>query len=234
MQYFENAHINNNDLHSFYEQYRCIVAGSRTLNDALFYIKNLNISPTQKILLTSYANSLTYPKILDYSEFFEACKDIDNIIYKDDAYEFVNQIMRKTTDIAQIKCLARKANKKQDKPKYINIPEIDQYLKHYISKSCPHCGHLHRGSSSTNYVVCGYGTKTGHDWDGCGHDWCFKCNKLLCKSWTNDQLFIPENRIHNHECCKKHADMKKKNYLEDYCQCHNEFVNRTTIMYDLR
>ena len=60
-------------------------------------------------------------------------------------------------------------------------------------------------------------TKNGYDLKGCGRDWCFKCEKILCKLWEQDSLFLEMNRYHTKDCCKKHSIKNNKNYEKDYC-----------------
>lgn len=229
MSYYNNPIINNKELYDFYYKYKPIIMGSRTTNDAIHIIDNLKITQQRKNILLNLLNGINFPKILDNKEFIETFKEIDNLTYREDAYEYINKIMRKTCDLAQIKCLTRKANIKPLKPQYILLKDIYKQIKTSIDKSCPYCGHTCRGTEKSGYMICGYG-ENGYDWEGCGHDWCFKCDKLLCKSWDMDQLFIQENRLHDNECCKKQARDKNKNYLQDYCQCNNAYVKRNVSL----
>ena len=71
--------------------------------------------------------------------------------------------------------------------------------------NCPHCNNKNYGSIGSPYMICGY-TPRGFDWKGCGKDWCFRCEKLLCKKWEINSLHFELNRIHTDECCSKHAN----------------------------
>ncbi len=99
-----------------------------------------------------------------------------------------------------------------------------------VVKYCPHsnCGKPYRGTNETKYVICGYeNDHRGYDWVGCRQDWCFACGKMLCKLWEKHQLDVDCNRIHDSECCKKHAVDNKRIYLTDYCQCENKYTKRS-------
>lgn len=230
MAYYNNPIINNKELYDFYYKYKPVIMGARTTNDAIFIINKLDINQKFRNILLNLINGINYPNILDNTEFIETFAEINNIKYKEDAYEFINKIMlRKTNDLAQIKCLTRKANKKPLKPQYILLKDIYKPVNTTIDKSCPYCNHICKGTEATDYMICGYG-ENGYDWEGCGKDWCFRCDKLLCKSWDIDQLYIQENRLHDSECCKKQATDKKKNYLSEYCQCNNTAVKRNVCL----
>jgi len=94
-----------------------------------------------------------------------------------------------------------------------------------ITKNCPHCNKSVTEASDTIYLICGY-ESNGYDQYGCRNDWCFQCEKKLCKNWHSHQLFNKLNRTHDSLCCKHHAIKNKNNYLSDYCMCVNNFVNR--------
>ena len=50
--------------------------------------------------------------------------------------------------------------------------------------------------NNIEYVICGYiNSNKGYDWNGCGKDWCAKCNKMLCKSWDLNQLWAFDGYI---------------------------------------
>lgn len=94
-----------------------------------------------------------------------------------------------------------------------------------VTKHCPHCHKTVTELSDTTYLICGY-ESNGYDQHGCRNDWCFQCEKKLCKNWHGHQLFNKSNRIHDSLCCKHHALKHKHNYYEDYCMCANEHVRR--------
>ena len=45
--------------------------------------------------------------------------------------------------------------------------------------------------------------------------------KKLCKKWNENELFIPENRFHNSECCLLYCNKLDNNYMLDFCQCYS-------------
>jgi hypothetical protein len=225
MAYYDNKLINHIDLYNFYKRYKNIITAERSANDALYIIDQLKITPIQKGLLLNLVSNTNYHKILDNKELFDSLKEIDKLLYKEEAYEYINQLMRRTSDLAQIKCLTRKSNLKPLKPQYISIKELIDKPYKTIEKHCPYCRHIYKGTYTTEYVICGYG-ENGFDWTGCGRDWCFKCDKYLCKTWEYDQLFLQENRVHNKDCCNKHSIANNRKYYYDYCQCSNDYVKR--------
>jgi hypothetical protein len=105
---------------------------------------------------------------------------------------------------------------------------IDASIHNYDNmqdKPCPHCNHIRRDNINATYVICGY-YRNGYDWIGCENDWCFKCGKKLCKNWDTDVLYVLSNRTHNNKCCKHQADKNNDPYLQSYCFCYNDHVQR--------
>jgi hypothetical protein len=89
-----------------------------------------------------------------------------------------------------------------------------------LTKQCPHCRKSTTELATTTYLICGY-ESNGYDQYGCRNDWCFQCEKKLCKNWHTDQLFNKLNRSHDTICCKHHATKHKYMYPMDYCMCSN-------------
>jgi hypothetical protein len=206
----------------FYKKIKSISSGCRTLDDALFICNNTNLNKFEKDLTLSIIHSMKYHNILDIKTMLKYINEMNNYKYKEDCYDLINNIMQKTNEAVQIKTFQRIANLKPSRPQYVTLKDIrDKNI--IMPQKCPHCHHMCYGSDDTSYIICGY-THTGYDWEGCGKDWCFKCGKILCKSWENDQLYLPINRIHDKTCCKKHAKINNKNYLDDYCQCNTNYV----------
>lgn len=211
-----------------FDKYKNIINCCLTIEDSLSIINNLNISDDLKNILYSYAKSKFYINNNGDNKYILNINDLKNIInissnikYREDTYNYINNIIKNLSDITQIKTLTRIANDKPLKPN--NNIKNNNII--YINKKCPHCSKSLKYDSESSYVICGYGLN-GYDWEGCGKDWCFKCGKKLCKSWEKDKLFILENRLHNKDCCKKHSIINKNNYNIDYCQCSNKNVNR--------
>lgn len=208
-------------LDATYNKLKYIISGCRTLDDAVAMCHIFILSKQEKDLMTSIINSKRYDnQTLDLKNMIIQIKEINNCKYREDAYDLINIAMKKTCDAVQIRTLQRLANLKQSKPQFISLKEIrDRNASQIITKQCPHCGHNCSGTRETEYLMCGY-TENGYDLIGCGRDWCFNCEKILCKSWENDQLFIPINRTHDNKCCKKHSVQYKNDYPRDYCQCN--------------
>jgi hypothetical protein len=207
----------------FYKKLKSLSSGCRTFDDAIFICNNNNLNKLEKELVNSIIHSMKFYNVLDIKSMLKYINIMNNYKYKEDCFDLLDNIIKKTNDPAQIKTFQRIANIKPFKPQYITINDIKN--KHLlIEKHCPHCNHLCSGSDDTSYIICGY-TQNGYDWEGCGKDWCFNCNKILCKSWENDKLYLPINRIHDDTCCNLHAKNNNKQYIEDYCQCSINKIN---------
>ena len=220
------------NVYQFFDKYKNVITGCNTYNDAILLINKLDITQDNKLLLTAYANSIKYRKILDNNEFMEYMDTINKTKYKEDCSQLITQILSKTDDISQVKCFMRLANIKPAKP--IEYKMLDNELANIlkdrdnkIEKNCPHCNHIMSGDKDTNYVICGYNLdSTGFDWQGCMRDWCFQCEGKLCKQWGPNDLFNTNKRTHDKECCKRYADSNNQIYKIDYCMCTNKHVNR--------
>lgn len=208
-----------------YNKIKHILSGVKTRDDAIYIINKLSLSQINYNLSMSYINGKKYDIAFDNITMIKYIRELCNHKYKEDVHESMNGFINNTADPAQIKTFIRIANSKPSRPQY-NIKEQKHKNEiQNITKKCPHCSHKCTAPKTTKYMICGY-YDTGYDWDGCGNDWCFKCNKLLCKKWENDQLYIPINRTHDNKCCKKHAKLNGKDYKNDYCMCKNNYVSR--------
>jgi hypothetical protein len=230
MPFRKSSLIDNSDLHNLYNKAKIILQGIKTLEDAYNFINKLKVTKYERDMLFSLAHSKTYNLILDNNTLNKIITDLNGCKYREDVYDNISQLMKRTEDIAQIRTFARIANSKPLKPMYISLKDIkNKPLLHMVYKKCPHCSHKCIASKETEYIVCGY-SDSGYDWDGCGKDWCFRCAKILCKSWEADQLYLQMNRSHDNKCCKKHSGINGKKYPEDYCQCQNNFIKREKII----
>ena len=99
----------------------------------------------------------------------------------------------------------------------ISVPRKEFPL---VYKKCPHCGIYSLKQSNTQYVICGYDNtnRYGTNNIGCMRDWCFVCNKKLCKSWDDDKLYNINNRYHNSICCEEYC-CKNNEDIKNYCDC---------------
>lgn len=218
--------INDIILSNQYNKLKYNILGSKTKEDAYFLLEKYKLDTKCYNFMVSIINSKKYDHALDNETMKKYIKDISTFKYKEDAYELISQIILQTSDIAQIKTLTRIADMKPNKPQYISIKELKQRNKeNNITRKCPHCAYKCSMPKNTIYVVCGY-PDSGFDWEGCCKDWCFKCGKMLCKSWEQDQLYLPTNRFHDSKCCKKHSILYGHKYPEDYCRCNTAFVLR--------
>lgn len=195
------------------DKYKYIFNGIYTLQDAKYFHKKLenNISNQSyniigKLLLSKKYNQTMY----DYESFTKLLKQISQCKYREDAEEIYYGTCNKY-DKCQLNTLMRLILNKPTKPIFIG--------KTYIKKQCPHCSIFICGTLSSKYMICGY-SGNSYNWDGCGNDWCFKCEKKLCKNWFRNNLFVYENRIHNEHCCKFYAKLNNLNY-DDFCNCEN-------------
>jgi len=184
------------------------------------YLSKYTKNNTELQLMNSLLNDKNYIKRISDEEFTIYIRIIKEI-NKEDVIDIVEKIMKETEDIAQINTINRIL-----KYRRIKLIKEENIIEDEITKLCPHCKKECVLNKNTEYVICGYEYK-GYDLIGCGKDWCFQCNKKLCKSWNHDNLFIIKNRYHNNKCCKAHSIKTKMNYMEEYCQCNkNKYVIR--------
>ena len=180
-----------------------------------------------KNLIYSIINGKRYDSVLDFKTIKSIIETVNEYQCIDESYEIIEMYSNKTYDPIQKRTLIRITKNKLLKP--YNYIETNHKFNNniiedlnIITKQCPHCNHNCFSDINTMYIICGYtNSHTGYDWKGCGKDWCFKCGKILCKSWDINQLFLEMNRIHDTNCCKNHSKENNKQYPEDYCQCIN-------------
>lgn len=214
-----------------YHEFSNVLSGCRTVLDAYhFSDKYSKNNPEMKCLLTSMMNGKRYDQVLDFNTMRYLMETLDGEQYKDDVDEIIKQYSLKTNDSTQLKTFTRISKSKILKPVNKINSESSIFFtefKNMITQKCPHCERKCTIDINTTYVICGYiNNRTGYDWEGCGKDWCFKCGKMLCKSWKDNELFSEINRFHDNECCKKHAKENSRQYPEEYCQCSTNNVIR--------
>jgi hypothetical protein len=224
----QNILINNNKLYETYNSYSNVFNGTKTYKDATYMLDILKLNKEEKNIFINIINNKKFQSKLDFQTMEQGLKEVKNSKYREDANIKVNNIIRNTIDIAQIKALTRVANTLPLKPINTHYNENTNKI-HKIKKMCPHCKKEITMPANTEYIICGYGEQS-YDWEGCCHDWCFQCGKILCKIWEDDQLFIPFNQIHDRECCKKHSLQHKNKYPHDYCQCKNDHIKRDIVV----
>ncbi len=208
------------------------ILSARTSDEALKYCAEALERTDNEIemeLINSLVDKTRFVKHIAHDKFRAYVDLIINIMYYNDAVRLCNEIKTWTLDRAQINTINRILKMKEHlytiHAMDLNVNE--RYVKIY--KKCPHCKTRYVGDEFTNYVVCGYNPHSGFDWNGCGRDWCFTCEKKLCKCWNVNQLFNIQNRHHNAKCCKKYAAKTDCVYPEDFCQCQTEYVERGRV-----
>ena len=213
-----------------------ILTGCRTVLDAYYFAEIYSRkNPEMRSLIYSRVNGKRYETILDFKTMMSLIDSVNSCQYKEDAEDIIDLYSKKTLDNTQKKTLQRISRNKPSRP-YMTKTIVDQNKidKITITKNCPHCNHSNTCDVNSCYVICGYvNQRSGYDWKGCGKDWCFKCRKMLCKSWKENQLDVLYNRYHNNECCKSHAKEHNKNYIEEYCQCNTSNVNRENLIIEM-
>lgn len=193
------------------DKYKFIFSGINTQKDAKYFhskLENVISKQSYDIIWKLLLAKKYHTNIYDYESFSNILKEINNCKYKEDAEEICGNLYKKF-DKCQFNTITRIINNKPTKPHFLE--------KSYIKKMCPHCNSIVIGTQLTKYIICGYSGNC-YNWNGCGNDWCFKCEKKLCKNWSKDNLFIYENRIHNEHCCKQFAKNNNLNYNE-FCLC---------------
>lgn len=200
-----------------YDKYRFIFSGLKTFDDAYLFYNKLQIPKEEKDIIYSYILGKKYDTVFDFKKIIDILKELDECKYREDTTEIVENLLKKITDISQIKSIMKIVYSKPLKMQSSYAFKREK-INELIIKKCPHCSHKCSLTKENEYVVCGY-LDNGYDWKGCTKDWCFKCGKMLCKSWENDQLFLSINRNHDEKCCKRHANANNKKYPDDYCQC---------------
>lgn len=209
-----------------YIQIKAIFEGCDTIVDALpFGNAYIETYPQMKSMIMSYMNGKYYKDVIDIKTKQSMMQDVDAINNREEALTAVSKLTEKTTDDVYKRVMERIANKKT----YYKREKKKDMIK-YISKKCPHCSHVLNLPETSQYVICGYhNANLGYDWNGCGRDWCFQCNKMLCKRWETNSLCLQMNRYHDDECCAKHAKENGYKFPEEYCQCNSMNILNSLI-----
>jgi hypothetical protein len=207
-----------------YNQLKAILDGCDTIIDAIPFCNAYTIKyPHMKTMIVSYTDGKTYRDSVDIKTKQSILNDINLCDTRDAALKLFSKMADRTSDEVYKKTMERIAHKKH----YHRIENKGPDIITHVSKKCPHCSHILNMHENTNYVICGYHNPSqGYDWNGCGRDWCFHCNKMLCKKWELHSLNLQMNRNHNDECCSKHALANGYKYPDAYCQCNNINIHR--------
>lgn len=205
---------------NYIEEFSNILSGCKTLADALYFTDLYSKSHTEetKKILMSIVYGTNYNNTIDLCTMKDILNNMSSITIEENENSQLYQ-----TDNLQRKVFIRISNIMNKKYNKIYTKKIRP-----LKKNCPHCNKKYISYYNSDYVICGLeDEKNGFNWDSCGKDWCFKCEKKLCKSWSNDKLFLHINRIHDNQCCKEYAKNNNQNYLTEYCHCKNQYVNRS-------
>ncbi len=183
--------------------------------------------PAMRSMIFSYMNGIAYNDAVDTRTKQGALIDLEFAESRDDALELIGRYTERSRDDVFRITLERIAHKKQYRASdYKKVSPVPKQ-----TKPCPHCAHQIAMPDTTDYVICGYHNKSqGYDWKGCGRDWCFRCEKKLCKKWEINALHLQSNRLHNEECCAEHAMQNNALYPDEYCQCKNVNIYRDSTM----
>lgn len=206
------------DMSLMYCQMQALYNGCDSTTDAIHVSECLFTAyPEHKQLIISYRDSLIYPDNVDTQTKISSLVSVINTDTKDEALELKNSLCGRSTDIIYVKTLERIVSRKRNRSNYVKPSVYDTV---YITKRCPHCSMGMKMDENSIYVICGYpNTHRGYDWKGCGTDWCFQCEKMLCKTWEKDELNIESNRYHDANCCKAHSKRSGCDYTREYCHC---------------
>jgi hypothetical protein len=220
------------NINNAYNIFKNILSGCKTMVDAFYFVdKIIKVCPESTDLLIGMIHNKKYDKSYDIRTMAHILNQLDLQLYREDIDDFIDKNIKNHVDLIQLNSLIRlskfKSNKVHDIKDLNNDKQInvsfnnikDENEHNFVIKKCPHCNIQVRLNINIEYVICGYiDDNKGYDWNGCNRDWCAKCNKMLCKSWEHDQLFITMNRLHNKDCCKKYAEENNIDY-NLFCCC---------------
>ena len=215
------------NIYNAYIIFKNILSGCKTMVDAFYFVdKLIKVYPESRDLLIGMIHNKKYDKSYDIRSMAHILNQLDLQLYREDIDEFIDKNIKSHVDLIQLNSLIRLSKFKQIKIHEVQDVQVNVTFNHnhdydnnYLTKKCPHCGIQVKIKNNEEYVICGYTDNLkGYDWNGCGKDWCSKCNKMLCKSWEHDQLFITINRNHDKTCCKKYAEENNLD-LELFCNC---------------
>ena len=198
------------------DKLRIALLGCDSLIDATRSVEKLKREyPQYEGIVMSYVNSRSYSSDVDFNTRMTSINLIKQAKTKEEGIEYRNTI-NITCDPVYTKCVESIIGAKPMRKRI------------HGDRECPHCGHTLVHNENQTYVICGItGDGNSYNCNGCWRDWCCACEKMLCKSWSENVLNVEANRYHDGECCKQHAKKNNNIYPDDYCQCiSNEHVMR--------
>jgi len=232
----EKEVVINYTFEEIYKLFNNILCGCKTMLDAIYFAeKIIKHNGEYKDLLIGMIHGKKYDKVLDYRTIAHTLNELNEIEFREDIDEFINKNLKNNVDLTQLNSILRiskikniKIRNTKDKNRVklsdnlfiTNKDFINNGLsgEQLIHKSCPHCNINITIPKDKNYIICGYIYDNSFDWLGCGKDWCNRCNKMLCKSWNEDNLIDKNNRIHDITCCKEYAN-KNNIDVSLFCNC---------------
>lgn len=217
------------NINNAYIVFKNILNGCKTMVDAIYFVdKIIKLCPESRDLLIGMIHNKKYDKSYDIRSMSHVLNQLDLQSYREDIDEFIDKNIKTHVDLIQLNSFIRLSKFKpikihDEQNKRINVTfNTTDNIPHdndLILKKCPHCNMQNKLKINTEYVICGYtDNNKGYDWNGCGKDWCVICDKMLCKSWEHDQLFITINRHHDKNCCKKYAEENNIDF-KLFCNC---------------
>src|ERR1700744_898792 len=151
-----NKLIDDTVLHKFYNKYSKIFGGTKTLRDGYLLIDKIRIRNQERILALSIISNKRYYNQLDIETMIDVINDLNLCKYREEVYNKISQIMKLTSETAQIKTMTRIANSKPLKPIYISIKDVRDKQSDEITKKCPHCSLECTSDKNNNYIICGF------------------------------------------------------------------------------
>ncbi len=116
--------INNEEYNRDYIKIKEFIDGTINYDDAVSLYNMIEMTDSQKNLYMNILKNKKYSQTLDMSTLISTIELINNLEYREDAYERINEILKQTTDINQIKTLTRVANTKPLRPVLISLGKI--------------------------------------------------------------------------------------------------------------
>jgi DNA-directed RNA polymerase subunit N (RpoN/RPB10) len=223
---------NNIGMADVYKKLSIILSGCNNISDAHdISDRFVDKYPQYKKMITSVINGKKYDNTMSLKSIHGTISDISLLKYAEEVYSLVNNISEGKILSSSQKRTFRRLEKTKDIKPYTSDLTSNNGTAH---KFCPHCKYKQYASNTTNYIICGYDDNgNGRDLEGCGRDWCFKCGKMLCKKWDDDELYVKIHRVHDSRCCKRYAQYIDKDYEKNFCHCSNYNVNRNEMVDDL-
>lgn len=116
--------INNEEYKRDYIKIKELIEGTNNYDDAVQLYNMIEMTDNQKNLYMNILKNKIYNQTLDMVTLLSTIDIINSVEYREDAYERINEILKQTTDINQIKTLTRVANTKPLRPVVVSLGKI--------------------------------------------------------------------------------------------------------------